>query len=123
MALFISGFVGDRHAEVGIEAGRAILRAVAVPVGIGVHTGEAWVGFIGGVDEVRDFTALGDAVNVASRLGSEAGAGEILISSRAAAAAELPIDGLRSRRVELRGRSEPLEVWAEHIEAAPAVAS
>ena len=51
------------------------MRTVEVPVGVGIHTGNAWVGFVGGVDDVRDFTALGDAVNVASRLGSEAGAG------------------------------------------------
>ena len=117
MALFIPGFVGERgHAEVGIEAARAILRDVAVPVGVGVHSGEAWVGFVGGTDEVRDFTALGDAVNVASRLGSEAAAGEILISARAAGAAGLDTAGLQSRRLELRGRTEPLETWSERVE-------
>jgi len=121
MALFIPGFVGERgHAEVGIEAARAILRDVAVPVGVGVHSGDAWVGFVGGTDEVRDFTALGDAVNVASRLGSKAAAGEILISARAADAARLDTTGLQSRRLELRGRTEPLETWSERLERATA---
>ena len=122
MALFIPGFVGERHAEVGIEAARAILREVALPVGIGVHTGEAWVGFVGGTDQVRDFTALGDPVNVASRLGSEAAGGEILISARAASAAGLDTSVLESRRLELRGRTEPLETWSEHIGQPTAVA-
>ena len=121
MALFIPGFVGERgHAEVGIEAARAILRDVAVPVGVGVHSGEAWVGFVGGTDEVRDFTALGDAVNVASRLGSEAAAGEILISAQAAGAAGLDTSKLEARRLELRGRTEPLETWSERLERATA---
>ncbi len=121
MALFIPGFVGERgHAEVGIEAARAILREVALPVGVGVHSGEAWVGFVGGTDQVRDFTALGDAVNVASRLGSEAAGGEILISARTASAAGLDTSSLESRRLELRGRSEPLETWSERLERATA---
>lgn len=115
MALFIPGFVGGRHAEAGIDAARAILSEVTLPVGIGVHTGEAWVGFVGGVDEVSDFTALGDAVNVASRLGSDAQAGEILMSAATATSAELATDGLEARRLELRGRTEPLDAWAEQI--------
>lgn len=113
MALFIPGFAGQDHAAKAIDAARAILAEVEVPVGIGVHTGEAWVGFVGGVNDVLDFTALGDAVNIASRLGSEAEAGEILISAAAATHAGLEEDGRERRRIELRGRSEPLEVWSE----------
>jgi len=118
MALFISGFVGGAHASVAVEAARSILRAVRMPVGVGVHTGPAWVGFVGGVDEVRDFTALGDAVNVASRLGSEAGAGELLLSATTAGSAGLDTTGLTARRLELRGRSEPLDAWTERVASA-----
>ena len=118
MALFISGFVGGAHASVAVEAARSILRAVKMPVGVGVHTGPAWVGFVGGVDEVRDFTALGDAVNVASRLGSEAGAGELLLSATTAGSAGLDTAGLTARRLELRGRSEPLDAWTERVASA-----
>lgn len=118
MALFISGFVGGAHASVAVEAARSILRAVKMPVGVGVHTGPAWVGFVGGVDEVRDFTALGDAVNVASRLGSEAGAGELLLSATTAGSAALDTTGLTARRLELRGRSEPLDAWTERVASA-----
>jgi adenylate cyclase len=73
------------------------------------------VGFVGGVDEVRDFTALGDAVNVASRLGSEAGARELLMSAATADAAQVPTNGLDARHLELRGRTDPLDAWAERI--------
>lgn len=122
MALFIPGFVGGAHASVAIDAARSILRAVSVPVGVGVHTGPAWVGFVGGVEDVRDFTALGDAVNVASRLGSEAAAGEILMSDTTAAGAGIPTDGLAARSLDLRGRSEPVQAWVEVIEGARQVA-
>jgi adenylate cyclase len=115
MALFIPGFVGGDHAGNAVEAARSILREVTVPVGIGVHTGPAWVGFVGGVDDVMDFTALGDAVNTASRLGSEAMAGELLLSAATVAAAKLETTGLAPRRLELRGRAEPLDAWAESV--------
>lgn len=116
MALFISGFLGGaNHAAVAVESARTILREVSLPVGVGVHSGPAWVGFVGGIDGVLDFTALGDPVNVASRLGSEAAAGEILMSGATAANAEVATDSLAARRLELRGRSEPLDAWSEQI--------
>ena len=124
MALFIPGFVTDHdHAVGAVTAGREILRNVRLPVGVGIHTGPAWVGFVGGVDGVMDFTALGDAVNVASRLGSEAAAGELLLSDATAGAARLQNDGLRPRRLELRGRSEPLDAWSEAVAPTPASAA
>lgn len=122
MALFIPGFAGADHAARAIEAARTILREVSLPVGVGIHTGPAWVGFVGGVQEVLDFTALGDAVNVASRLGSDAAAGEILISGTTATAAEIPTDGLEARHLDLRGRTEPLDAWAELVQGTRQVA-
>jgi adenylate cyclase len=117
MALFVPGFVdGSDHAGAAVRAGREILRNVSLPVGVGIHSGAAWVGFVGGIDEVLDFTALGDAVNFASRLGSEAGAGELLVSAATTASAGLATDTLQPRRLELRGRTEPLDAWSEHVE-------
>ena len=115
MALFIPGFAGADHAAKAVEAARTILREASLPVGVGVHTGDAWVGFVGGVQDVLDFTALGDAVNVASRLGSEAGAGEVLTSAATATSADLATAGLEGRRLELRGRTESLDAWAEQV--------
>lgn len=124
MALFIPGFTLDgKHAAHAIEAARQVLREVTLPVGIGVHTGPAWVGFVGGVDDVLDFTALGDAVNVASRLGTEAAAGELLFSAAAARAAGLATDTLEPRRLELRGRTEPLDAWSERVGTASTTAA
>lgn len=118
MALFMAGFTGGEDARKATDAGRRMLREVQVPVGIGIHTGDAWVGFVDGADGVMDFTALGDAVNVASRLGAEARAGELLLSAATAAAAGLQTDGLEARRLELRGRAEPLDAFAERVNAA-----
>ena len=116
MALFIPVVTGELHAIRAIEAGEALLGEVAsrellaggVRVGVGVHTGEAVVGAVG-ADERLDFTALGDTVNVAARLGSDAGAGELLVSSTAWAAGGRVSAGER-RALDLKGRAEPLEV-------------
>ena len=121
MALFVPGFVGGDHAGKAVEAAREILHDVTLPVGIGVHTGVAWVGFVGGVDDVMDFTALGDAVNVASRLGGDAAAGELLMSEATATAAGLDTTPFEHRRLELRGRTEPLGAWAERVTPAAEV--
>jgi adenylate cyclase len=125
MALFIPVIAGEMLARRAIEAGEAVLRAVDHPelvaggvrVGVGVHSGEAFVGAIGS-DERLDFTALGDAVNVAARLGSLASAGELLVSAAAWGAAGR--EGGERRSVTIAGRTEPLDVIALGATAAVA---
>jgi adenylate cyclase len=114
VALFLPVLAGADHSGHAIQAGRDLLRATGhgstkpwIPIGVGVHTGSAYVGSIG--DTVTDFTALGDSVNVTARLASAAGPGEILVSAATAEAAGL--DGSpETRTLTLRGRTEPLEV-------------
>ena len=110
------GAGGANHARDAVDRrGRALLRATGhgrpegpwIPVGVGVHTGVAYVGTVG--DTVTDFTALGDSVNVTARLASAAAAGEILVSAASADAADLE-DALETRTLTLRGRTEPLDV-------------
>jgi adenylate cyclase len=124
MALFIPVVTGGFHAIRAIEAGEAVLRAVAdreliaggVRIGVGVHTGEAFVGTVGS-DERLDFTALGDTVNVAARLGSDAAAGELLVSA-AAWAAGGRTDSAERRALTVKGRTEPLDVIVLREDAA-----
>lgn len=123
-ALFIPGYAGEEHARKAVEAGEALLQVTGhgdpgepwVPVGVGVHTGKAWVGsIIGASGAGADFTALGDNVNVAARLASNAGAGEVLVSDAAYAASGLDLGELERRQLELKGKSEPTGVRVMRI--------
>ena len=126
IGLYIPGFAGPQHAHKAVQAGKELLHATGhdapegpwVRIGIGVHTGTAYVGAVGTDDGLTNVTALGDAVNVAARLSSLAGPGEILISQDAATAAGLQVDNLEQRWFELKGRSEPIGVHI--LQIAPA---
>ncbi len=120
VALFIPALASADHASRGIEAARDVLRATGhlqtdgpwIPVGVGVHTGTAYVGAIG--DAVTDFTAIGDTVNVTARLASAAATGEILVSEDAALRAGLA-ETSETRTLNLRGRNEPLDVRVLYV--------
>jgi adenylate cyclase len=119
IGLFFGGISGPNHAAAAIAAGvdLAALAARAdatpsgpIPAGTAVHTGEAFVGATGPVGTVNDFTALGDVVNATARLASAARAGELIVSSVAASDAGTVTDGLERRTVEIRGRTQPIDV-------------
>lgn len=81
-----------------------------MPVGVGVHTGRAFVGAVGAAG-VSDITALGDDVNLTARLASLAQAGEILVTESARTAAGVSAGSLEPRHLELKGRSAPVDAW------------
>ena len=120
VALFIPALAGAGHADRAVAAAREMLKVTGhgepggpwAPLGIGIHSGPAYVGTVG--DAVTDFTALGDAVNVSARLASAAGAGEILVSTDASTRAGLG-DDLETRHLTLRGRQQPLDVRVVHV--------
>lgn len=117
MALFLPMLGGDGHAGHAIQAGRDLIAGMSpgdlaepgLRIGAGVHTGLAFAGAIGSEDRI-DFSALGDTVNVAARLGSLAGPGQLLVSSTAWRRGGMPPATSATRTVEIAGRAEPLEV-------------
>jgi adenylate cyclase len=117
VGLFIPGMAGAGHARRAIDASQNLLRRLgaSVPVGIGVHTGLAFVGVVGGTEnQPSDFTALGDNVNVTARLASGAGPGEILVSEAALSAAHLDPASLEHKQLPLKGKEEPVGVYILH---------
>jgi adenylate cyclase len=121
--IYIPGFAGPDHARLGVQAAQDILRVTGhdnpegpwIPVGAGVHTGVAYVGTVGSSEAVTDFTALGDAVNTAARLASQAKLGEVIISTAASEAAGLDSTTFERRTLELKGRGEPISAQIIHI--------
>jgi adenylate cyclase len=86
-------------------------------MGLGIHTGPAVLGRVGG--RMGGLTALGDSVNIASRLESlnkEFGS-TIVISDAAVRTSGLAIEGAETHDIAVRGRGEMLTVHvAKHLD-------
>ncbi len=139
MGVFGSPIQSDRHLEQGIKAAVAVKKATErvnasraarnltpINVGIGLDSGTVIVGNMG--SHLRmDYTAVGEAVNIASRLTGLARGGEILVAEAVYNAVsdnvlaqrmpEVPIKGIEAERalyniVDLRGQ------WREDVDKA-----
>jgi adenylate cyclase len=86
-----------------------------ISIGIGLHTGEATIGYIGS-DKRSEYTAIGDTVNLASRLQSNAGGGQILMSDATAEACGNRIPFTEREPLTVKNRVQPVNVlevrWA-----------
>jgi adenylate cyclase len=117
MALYLPyGGRFDDPAPLMLDHARRLLVAVGygdsegplAEVGIGLDYGEAFVGNVGG-GSYRDFTAIGDVVNVAARLQGAAAGGEIVASARLAERLD-PVPG-EAIELELKGKAEPVAAY------------
>ncbi|MEA2691081.1 MAG: adenylate cyclase [Acidobacteriota bacterium] len=79
-------------------------------VGMGLHAGEVFAGNIGS-DRRLEYTVIGDAVNTAARLCSEAGPGEILIGEALYDALEAPPRVTPLPPLQLRGKAQAVAVY------------
>jgi adenylate cyclase len=125
IGLYVPGIAGPEHARSAVDAARALLEATGhtdpdgpwIHVGIGVHTGTAYVGAVGEADSVSDITVLGDAANTAARLSAQAAGGEILVSEEAAQGGGLHLEDCEQRTLTLKGRTEPVPVRVIRVAA------
>lgn len=123
MALFGAPTVTPKDAANAMSAAVAMqrrmlsindeLRAEGYPeigVGIGLHTGEVIVGYIGS-ERRSEYTAIGDSVNTASRLESNAKAGEILVSEVTATAAQSRYQLVPRDPITVKNREQPVPLF------------
>ncbi|MCZ6721805.1 MAG: adenylate/guanylate cyclase domain-containing protein [Proteobacteria bacterium] len=128
VALFVPVFAGPSYCRAAIDAAEKLLRATGhdapdacwIPLGVGVHTGTAFMGAVGAKDQKIEITALGDAMNVGARLASEAKQREAFISEATVEAAGMDLSHLERRELKLKGRSEPVAVRVLRVDSTPA---
>ena len=119
MAIFNAPIPNVKHARgataaaLGIQEG---LKAVSKTLGldlqarVGVATGYARVGRLGSADR-KDYTAIGDVVNLASRLEAFARPGEVIVDGKAFTQVAEDYPELTPEILNVRGFSEPVEVY------------
>jgi adenylate cyclase len=112
VAVWPPGFVGPDHAKKALSTAKTLARKIgtgpdAIPVGVGVHSGEVYIGTVQAAQGLfRDVSVFGANVNITARLASEAGAGEAMASQAiadGAGAGQQPFEAY-----ELKGISEPV---------------
>ena len=126
MAIFGAPLDLDGHEEKAIQCAKQIqinmeelnveFEAEGLPhikIGIGINTGFAIVGNMGS-EQRFDYTAIGDAVNIAARLesGTKAAGVDVLIGDKTAQNACSRLQLLPS--IEAKGKSEKLQVYTIH---------
>ena len=124
MALFLESIGRPDHADAALQAGLEMLQGLErindrlaargeppLAIGIGIHTGRAVVGSIGSPRRM-EYTAIGDTVNIASRVeGLTKVVGEPLLvttATRDALRSAIALEALPAQRV--KGQPEPLTV-------------
>ncbi|MCZ6771586.1 MAG: AAA family ATPase, partial [Proteobacteria bacterium] len=84
--------------------------AVRPKIRVGIHAGPLVVGEVGD-DQRMQFTAVGDTVNMASRLETEAEAGTIYVSAALNSLVEGQVDVSFVGEREIKGKSEPQQIF------------
>jgi adenylate cyclase len=122
IGIYAPCLTGPDYRRRAVTAGLDLLRATGhadpggpwLPIGVGVHSGETFLGSIGVEGGNYQFAALGEAMNFAARLSSAAREGELIMSeviwndvSKQVPAAPCSL--------ELKGYGEPVQAYVTQL--------
>lgn len=119
MALFNAPDPQPDHLAQAVEAALMLQQAArelsaqrrdSISFSVGIHCGEAVVGYIG-TDSAMNYTAVGDAVNVAKRLQEAARPGQVLIEETVVARLDGQVQANSLGELKIRGRQRPAIVY------------
>ena len=123
MAFWNAPLSAPDHAVRAVRAALAMSRSLEVfrqelgefgqhfDIGIGIHTGPAVVGFLGSSQRL-DYTAIGDTVNLGSRIeGETKGVARILVSEATRNACGNVFTFIDHGEVTVKGRSQPVRLF------------
>ncbi len=122
MALFNVPIRYEDHARRAILASSELESALqdlgarfglSLQASVGIATGYARVGRLGSEDS-KDYTAIGDVVNLAARLQGKAGAGETLIGEESYTKYTAEFPDATSEQLLLKGFREPVTAYRLH---------
>jgi adenylate cyclase len=130
MALFGAPVGGETDAVNAVSAAIGMQRRIKqvnlqlsakglpkVTLGIGINTGEATIGCIG-AEQRSEYTAIGDTVNIASRIEGIAQPGQILVTSETANELGDQFSLSDPWTVEVKHIDEPVQIYSMKYEAA-----
>ena len=123
MALFGAPFTSQNDGVQAVRAGLAMQAKNRVlnegrkergfppfEIGIGINTGEVFTGYIGSPERL-DYSVIGDHVNIAARLCSVAGPGQVIIGQQTYEAIEDIIDVRSAGTPTLKGKSKLVKAY------------
>ena len=96
----IDGARGEAHAQ----------QSVPLQVRVGINTGPVVVGMVGG-DVAQEYTAMGDAVNIAARMQAAAPPGGVLITAATYKFIAPLVEATDAGPLELKGKTEPVHAY------------
>ena len=99
-----------QSATATLSADRIRRGLTAVGFGIGINSGEAVAGNLGAARRL-EYTVIGDAVNLAQRLESQARPGEVLVSQTVYEKVSAWVEAVPREPVKLKGKSQPVPLW------------
>ncbi len=126
MGIFNAPLKQEDHVLRAVRAALTMQRALAdyhqglnqerhLSFGVGLHVGEVVVGNVGMSDRM-DYTAIGDAVNLAKRIQENAAGGQILISEAVYHEVKETVRADFYKKMQVKGREQPVITYELNLD-------